>query len=129
MPGHRTFVVIAILGVLILAAFANSFSAGLVLDSHTLVADSRVHALSLDSLKTIFSTDYWYPAVNGLYRPVTTLSFLFNYALLGNGTNPAGYHWVNFLLHWTNAVLVFLLGIVLFKDRSPAFLSAALFAV
>jgi protein O-mannosyl-transferase len=49
--------------------------------------------------------------------------------LLGNGTNPAGYHWVNFLLHWTNAVLVFLLGIVLFKDRSPAFLSAALFAV
>jgi hypothetical protein len=24
---------------------------------------------------------------------------LFNYAILGNGNRPAGYHWVNFFLH------------------------------
>ena len=34
--------------------------------------------------------DYWWPkAVSGLYRPLTTLSYLFNYHTLGNATHAA----------------------------------------
>ena len=93
------------------------------------VNDPRVHQLSIDNLAAIFSTDYWFPANGGLYRPLTTCSYLFNYVVLGNGANPAGYHWINFLLHWLNSALVFLLGIAIFRDRTPAFFAAALFAV
>ena len=45
----RTPALITILGFLILATFANSFSGGPVLDSHSLVTDRRVHSLSLDN--------------------------------------------------------------------------------
>jgi protein O-mannosyl-transferase len=42
-----------------------------------------------------------------LYRPVTTLSYLFNYAVLGNGDRPFGYHLLNLLIHITNVLLVY----------------------
>ena len=67
-------------------------------------------------------------AVDRLYRPVTTLSFLFNYAILGNGEKPAGYHFVNLLLHLGNALLLYGLGLRLFARAGPAFFSAALWA-
>jgi tetratricopeptide (TPR) repeat protein len=129
-PATHKFIWVALIGALILAAFSNSFTAQLTFDSNFVVAtDSRVHALTLDNLKTIFSTDYWHPGNGGLYRPVTTSSYLFNYAVLGNGPNPTGYHWINFLLHWLNAVLVFRIGLALFKESLAAFFTAALFAV
>lgn len=121
---------VAIIGTLILAAFSNSFTAQLTFDSNFIVAtDPRVHALTFDNVKTIFSTDYWFPGNGGLFRPVTTSSYLFNYAVLGNGPNPAGYHWINFFLHWLNSAFVFLIGLALFKERLTAFFTAALFAV
>ena len=39
-----------------------------------------------------------------------------NYAILGNGTNPAGYHWVNLVLHAVNVSLVYALGILIFGE-------------
>ena len=50
------------------------------------------------------------------YRPLTTLSYLLNYAVLGNCPHPAGYHWVNFALHAVNIALVYLLGLLLFQE-------------
>ena len=130
MPSNRNLIFIGILGVLTLAAFSNSFHGELIFDSRAIVLkDERVHTLTLENLKTIFSTDYWYPADGGLFRPVTTSSYLLNYALLGNGPNPAGYHWINFLLHWLNAALVFLIARALFDAPLPAFFAAALFAL
>ena len=35
---------------------------------------------------------------------MVTLSFLFNYAVLGNADRPAGYHWVNLGLHAANVM-------------------------
>ena len=43
----------------------------------------------------------------GLYRPFTTLSYLLNYAVLGNGPRPTGYHWVNLAIHEANVALVY----------------------
>jgi protein O-mannosyl-transferase len=72
---------------------------------------------------------YWWPyGESGLFRPLTTLSYLFNYAVLGNGEHPAGYHWVNLLLHAVNVFLVYALGLRLAQWRAAVW-TAALWAV
>ena len=114
-----------------LAAYANSFSSDLVQDAKALLTlDDRLRALTATNLRLIFDKTYWWPKVaDGLYRPVTTLSLLFNYAVLGNGQQAAGYHAVNFLLHAGNVWLVYALARRVFDDARAAFLAAALWAV
>jgi len=121
--------------VLILAAlatvlYANSFGVPLILDSQLLVVqDPRIRAVRSENFAKILTQDYMAarPAVTGVYRPVTTLSYLANYAILGNGPRPAGYHLVNLLLHVGNAALVYLLAGLLLRSRVQALCTAALF--
>jgi len=81
-------------------------------------------------LRLIFGEDYWYPkSVDQLYRPLTTLSFLLNYTVLGNGDAPVGYHWVNIGLHVVNVVLVYFLMLRIVGGRALAASIAAVFAV
>jgi tetratricopeptide (TPR) repeat protein len=54
---------------------------------------------------------------------------MFNYAVLGNGERSTGYHWVNFLLHLCNVLLVYALSLRLMGTRGRAFAVAALWAV
>jgi tetratricopeptide (TPR) repeat protein len=119
------------LAALALAAYAGSFGLGLAQDSKVIVAqDSRIREVTAENIKLILTRNYWWPKTgDGLYRPVTTLSLLFNSAVLGNGTNPAGYHAVNFLLHAINVWLVFELALLLFRTVRPALFAAALWAV
>lgn len=121
---------------LTLLGFSNSFSAGLALDNQLLITgDPRITEASAHNIGQIFEHTFWWPnGEAGIYRPFTTLSFLFNYATLGNATAPAGYHWINFLLHAANVLLVFGLSRRLLNrmpDRAfPLALStAALWAV
>ena len=116
---------------LAVAAYAGSFGLGLAQDSKVIVAqDSRIREVTAENIKLILTRNYWWPKTgDGLYRPVTTLSLLFNSAVLGNGANPPGYHAVNFLLHAINVWLVFELALLLFRRAAPAFFAAALWAV
>jgi tetratricopeptide (TPR) repeat protein len=121
----------AALAALALAAYAGSFGLGLAQDSKVMVTqDARIREVTTENIKLILTRNYWWPKTgDGLYRPVTTLSLLFNSAVLGNGTSPAGYHAVNFLLHAINVWLVFELAFLLFRTVQPAFFAAALWAV
>jgi protein O-mannosyl-transferase len=116
---------------LVLAAYASSFGLGFAGDPMELVLkDPRIRAATAENLGLILRNDYWYLNYSsGLYRPVTTASFLLNYAILGNGESAAGYHLLNFLLHAANVWLVFLLARRLFERTEPALLAAALWAV
>lgn len=121
-------------GVLILitfAAYSNSFSTGFPLDNRSLILnDSRVHTATGANVDLILNRTYWWPRnESGLYRPFTTFSYLFNYAILGDGVHPAGYHWVNFLLHAINVLLLYLLAFRLLKNLLPAAFIAAVWAV
>ncbi len=111
-----------------LAAYANSFRAGMTLDNATIILkDARIQAATLANLRLIFSQEYWYGnATTNLYRPLTTISYLVNFAILGNGPHPAGYHWGNFAIHAVNILLVYSLGLLIL--RRP-WLSMALAAV
>lgn len=113
-----------------LLAYANSFRGGLVFDNNFVITqDTRIRQATAENIHLILTRDYWFRAPTGLYRPLTTLSYLFNYAILGNGTRVAGYHWINFALHAINIALVYLLGLLLLKKIWPAFAMAALWAV
>jgi hypothetical protein len=127
---HRHGLIVAALWALVLLANANSFRDGFPFDNRAaIVMDERVHAATAQNLHLIFNQDYWPKQPAGLYRPFTTLSYLFNYVTLGNGANPAGYHWVNLLLHGCNVALVYALGLLLFQRRLWAAAMAALWAV
>jgi tetratricopeptide (TPR) repeat protein len=119
------------LWVVLLAGYSNSFRSGLVFDNAPIILDdARIHAATPQNIDAIWSKGYWFKNQDPtLYRPLTTFSYLFNYAILGNGPRPAGYHWVNFLLHGINALLVYSLGLVLFRKMAPAAALAALWAV
>ncbi|HEX4808441.1 MAG TPA: hypothetical protein VH325_05900 [Bryobacteraceae bacterium] len=113
-----------------LIAFSNSFSTGFALDSQMLLlGDPRIRQASAANVGLILQHTYWWPnGEAGLYRPLTTLSYLFNYAVLGNGDHSLGYHLVNFFLHTTNVLLVFALALRLLGRRVNAFRTACLIA-
>src|SRR6266850_1289551 len=119
------------LGTLILIFYANSFTAGLLFDSEIIIKmDPRLRGVNWINLQNILTRNYWWPTDESiLYRPLTTLTYLFNYSILGNGENGGGYHLLNFLLHWANAWLVFLIVRRLAGRLDVAALAAALFAV
>lgn len=127
-PGLSAGVILAALTTVV---YSNSFSAGFVLDNKgLLLQDPRIRDLTWDNIRLILQHTYWWPTgESGLYRPLTTLSYLFNYAFLGNANSPAGYHWVNFLLHLGNVFLVYALLRKLLREVWPAFFATALWAV
>src|SRR5271169_1597934 len=90
----RHGLVLAVLWAITLLAYSNSFRGGLLFDaSKAVLDDARIQVASAENSRLIWTNDYWYGASTGLYRPATTFSYLFNYAVLGNGPRPAGYHW------------------------------------
>jgi tetratricopeptide (TPR) repeat protein len=116
---------------LVLVAYSNSFQAGLVFDSAAVISeDARVHAVTPENLRLILTGPYWHASTTlGLYRPLTTFSYLVNYAIFGNGVAPAGYHWMNLALHGVNVSLVYLLGILVLGSVTPAFALAAIWGL
>ena len=116
---------------LTVVAYSNSFGAGFPLDNLALIVqDARLRAATSENLGLILGHTYWWPvSESGLYRPLTTLSYLFNYAILGNGEHAGGYHAINFLLHALNVVLAYLLARKLLGGEYRAAAVAALWAV
>ena len=99
---------------LVFLAYSNSFRSGFVFDNAwVILEDPRVHAATAGNVARVFSESY--ANQSSLFRPLTTLSFLVNYAILGNTRQPAGYHWTNLGLHAANTALAFCLGMLLFQ--------------
>ena len=129
MAGH--WAVVAVLGAMVLLAFANTLhNTGFALDNKFIILeDPRLRDNKGENIRQIFQQDYWWPkAVSGLYRPLTTFSYMVNYTVFNNRDIATGYHWVNFFIHWANAVLVYLAVLILMEKNWPALFAAAIFA-
>lgn len=121
---------LVLLALLVVLAYGNSFGKALVYDNRALIAgDPRLHEVSWQNIEQVFSKNYWWPRLSVEYRPLTLLSYLFQYAVMGSGVDPAAYQAVNLALHWLNAALVYFLILALRATPVPAFFAAALFAV
>ena len=113
-----------------LLAYSNSFGAGFTLDNGVLLKEGQIHEATRQNIGLILQHSYWWPIVeSSVYRPLTISSFLFNYAVLGNGEHPAGYHWINFILHAVNVVLALAIALRLVRKFWPSVLIAGLWAV
>ena len=101
-------------------AYRHAWTAGYIWDDDVYVTQNQL-LTAPDGLRRIwFSLDS-----PSQYFPLVYTTFRLEYALWG--LNPAGYHWVNILLHAANAFLVWRLLLAL---RVPgAWLAAALFAL
>ncbi len=99
-------------------------------NSGVIARDPRIQEATAHNIGRILTEGYWYiNATTGLYRPLTTLSYLVNYAVLGDGTSPAGYHWVNLALHEVNVALVYGLGLLVFGQPALALTLGAIWGV
>ncbi len=116
---------------LVLAAYSNSFHGALTFDSNAVIAqDPRIRQFTWANTASILNGGYWYGNPDGgLYRPLTTFSYLLNYTLFGNGAAPAAYHLVNLALHEMNVVLVYVLGVLILEEVMPALALAAIWGL
>lgn len=123
---NHLFAILAIC-FLALLCFWNVLSGEFVLDDqYTIVGHELIKSFS--TLPKLFTSNYWgdqYP--NGLYRPLTSLSFAFNYFL--NGLNPFGYHLVNLLLHIINSLMLYFLVNCYSQTNKLALFSAIIFVI
>lgn len=106
-------------------AFGESLGNGFVLDDKAVVAgDPRVQR---GRIWESFSKEYWPEAVgNKLYRPLTTLSFVANWAV---SHEPWAFRLPNLLLHVGVCYLLFCLALRLIGSFWAAMAAAAVFAV
>ena len=110
-------------------AYSNSLQAPFLLDNQPVILnDPRIRAATSSHFFRILTEQYPL-GLSGLYRPLTTLSYLFNWAILGNGANPAGYHWFNLTLHAVNIALVYALGLAIFEQIPIALLLTAIWGL
>jgi tetratricopeptide (TPR) repeat protein len=121
---------LAIWGLLAIA-YSNSFQAGLIFDNATIIGrDSRIRQATPQNIEAILTGGYRTVGdAAGLYRPLSSLSYLVNYAVFGNGPRPSGYHWVNLALHCVNVALAYALGIAVFGATAPAWAMAIIWGL
>lgn len=124
-------VALVAVGAAVVAAYANSLGGDFVVDARTIILENRwIHAATPSNVGRLLTHDYWAPfATGGLYRPATTLSYLLNYAVLGNRARPFGYHATNLALHLACVVLVYALAWEVTRRRVAATVAAAVFGL
>ncbi|MDO8426582.1 MAG: hypothetical protein Q7T24_03600 [Deltaproteobacteria bacterium] len=91
-------------------------------DKEYILDNTYIQALSIENLKSIFSSSYF-----ANYAPLHILSYSVDFALWE--LNPKGYHLTNVILHGLNACLAYAAIKKLTGDGKTAVFSAVLFAV
>lgn len=108
-----------------LAVFLNGLSGNFIYDDHIVLSHSLFDQPS--RMFNFFSEPYFEDfAQAGLYRPLTQISFAFNFLF---SSSPFGFHLVNVILHIFNSFLIFILLKKLVGSARVGFLSSVLFLV
>jgi tetratricopeptide (TPR) repeat protein len=120
---HATLIVLVAL-----AAFSASFRNGFIFDDRPYIVNNPVLE-STDGVGAVLTSD---DAVgsgtrNPYYRPLTTLTFLFDRVL--HGSSPFGYHATNVVLHLSVCLLLYFAAARITDKPHSAFLAALFFAI
>ena len=130
LPIARGVAIAAAAGVLAGLVYANSLAGDFVWDDRPLILQSP-SVQSFNKLDTLFVGDFFSHSQNplpyGYYRPLTTLSYVLDWAVWGD--NPFGFHATNVVLHVAATILVLLILLRLGLGEVPALVAACLFAV
>ena len=110
----KKIIPIAVISLAVLAAYANSLPNPFIFDDyHVIVRNAYIKSFEHLGLffKGLTTSE---PLARGMYRPLLMITFAVNHFL--NGLNPYGYHLVNIFIHFLNALMLFAILGVLFKD-------------
>ena len=117
-------------GIVAALVYANTTGMDFVWDDFYLILEDHT-VKSFNYLNVIFTSDFFghqeWDLAYGYYRPLVSLSYLFDYAIWQR--DPFGYHLTNLLLH---AAATMLAGAVLIKlrvSKNAAWWAAVIFAV
>jgi hypothetical protein len=91
--------------------------------------EKHIQEATRENIAYIVNHSYWPQFETRLYRPLTILTFLFNYSVLGNQDRAEGYHLINFVLHASNLLLAFAVARRLVRKFWPSVFIAGLWAV
>lgn len=111
-----------------LIIYSNSLGGEFVYDDEYFIV-KNVHIRNLENIPSFFvnpSAVAFAELAQDVYRPLTTISYAFDYRFWG--LNTFGYHLENVFLHALNAILLFILLQLIFGNASIAFLSSLIFA-
>lgn len=119
-------------------AYRGAYVSGMTLDNKYIIQEYYLRMgelfparplVSWGQVFDIWAHDYWWPkGISGLYRPLTVLTYWFNYAVLDQKLEPAAYHHINNALHAIMAGLCCALGYVLTRRVWMAALIGLMFA-
>ncbi|MEZ5966889.1 MAG: hypothetical protein R3F56_23820 [Planctomycetota bacterium] len=112
-------------------AYANALQAGLCLDAPAIITrDARIQVWEWPRLRDILFGDYWgLLRASGQYRPLTTLTYAVDYAVLGHGHRAAGYVLFNVVAHALAALSLRSVLQCIGVGRGAALAAALLWAV
>ena len=131
-----TFNVFGYLVIALLAATSNinSLNGDFVFDDSEALINNK-DILPTTPIKNVLENDYWgtnlkFNHSHKSYRPLTILSFRWNYEIAG-GLNPRSFHLVNIILHVFISILSWSLFLVILGKEKLfiGFLGAVLFSV
>ncbi len=102
------------------------------MDDTTLILDNYKFIHDLGNLKAAFINDVFYNpqhsgGIKGYYRPLMTLSFMFDSQF--GGQSPGFYHFMNILFHLACCFLLFRFFLLMRYRAETAFFGTILFAV
>jgi len=118
---------VVLIAVVALGVYANSVGNEFLYDDDLVILDDP-RTSDPGRWREIFTHGYWYRrSTDPIYRPVALLTYLANHAITGSW--PAGYRAVNLALHAGVSLMVYAIGLQLFRRRWPAVAAALLFAV
>ncbi|MAF20369.1 MAG: hypothetical protein CMI55_01665 [Parcubacteria group bacterium] len=111
---------------LVFLIYGSSLGGSFVFDDRSIVNHQNILS-DLNNLPEVLIMGYWTPEA-GLYRPITLVSYLFNYSFLGSGAG--NFHLINLILYALTGYLLFRLISKLFlKEKWLAYLTSLLFLV
>ncbi len=120
--GRSTLLAVLLILVATLLAYSGSLFNGFLVDDANIILNNHI-LYRTASISELLRT----PFLTGYYRPLVLISFYLDHRVWG--LCAVGFHLTNIILHFFNAVLVFLLLHRLFRDRAPALVAGLLFAV
>ncbi|XP_039745699.1 protein O-mannosyl-transferase Tmtc3 [Pararge aegeria] len=120
----------AVLVLACIVVYHNCLYCGFVFDDISAIKENR-DLRPQTPISNIFLNDFWGTPIHKeqshkSYRPLTVLTFRWNYAV--HGLQPAGYHLVNLLLHALVSLLYYRVC-AMFLPEFASFVAAILFAV
>lgn len=120
------FIIIAIIALTFLS-YINTLNNSFVYDDNTYIVENR-QIRSIANIPNAFVSSYPPDSKEqGLYRPMVTISYIFDYAIWG--LNPKGFHLTNLILHILTSIIVYLLAFEIIKTQWPSAVVGIVFAL